>query len=72
MEVRVQKPKGLFSDCLQEVNRYKRKNYPIMNIHERTLSVLACRVRWDGGHSAVCAEEQQLSVVVMATQCVVV
>lgn len=29
---------------LQEVNRYKGKNYPIMNIHERTLSVLACRV----------------------------
>uniref|UniRef100_A0A8C7K1P2 ethanolamine-phosphate cytidylyltransferase n=1 Tax=Oncorhynchus kisutch TaxID=8019 RepID=A0A8C7K1P2_ONCKI len=27
----------------QEVNRYKGKNYPIMNIHERTLSVLACR-----------------------------
>uniref|UniRef100_A0A4W3JXS2 ethanolamine-phosphate cytidylyltransferase n=1 Tax=Callorhinchus milii TaxID=7868 RepID=A0A4W3JXS2_CALMI len=26
-----------------EVNRYKGKNYPIMNIHERTLSVLACR-----------------------------
>lgn len=28
----------------QEVNRYKGKNYPIMNVHERTLSVLACRV----------------------------
>uniref|UniRef100_A0A8C5GWW8 ethanolamine-phosphate cytidylyltransferase n=1 Tax=Gouania willdenowi TaxID=441366 RepID=A0A8C5GWW8_GOUWI len=27
----------------QEVNRYKGKNYPIMNVHERTLSVLACR-----------------------------
>ncbi|XP_043078647.1 ethanolamine-phosphate cytidylyltransferase isoform X2 [Puntigrus tetrazona] len=27
----------------KEVNRYKGKNYPIMNIHERTLSVLACR-----------------------------
>ncbi|KAG5853523.1 hypothetical protein ANANG_G00026880 [Anguilla anguilla] len=26
-----------------EVNRYKGKNYPIMNVHERTLSVLACR-----------------------------
>ncbi|KAH0517960.1 Ethanolamine-phosphate cytidylyltransferase [Microtus ochrogaster] len=26
-----------------EVNRYKGKNYPIMNLHERTLSVLACR-----------------------------
>lgn len=32
---------GLHFD--QEVNHYKRKNYPIMNIHERTLSVLACR-----------------------------
>lgn len=28
----------------QEVNQYKGKNYPIMNLHERTLSVLACRV----------------------------
>ncbi|XP_060027734.1 ethanolamine-phosphate cytidylyltransferase isoform X3 [Erinaceus europaeus] len=27
----------------KEVNHYKRKNYPIMNLHERTLSVLACR-----------------------------
>ncbi|XP_075855937.1 ethanolamine-phosphate cytidylyltransferase isoform X3 [Microcebus murinus] len=27
----------------QEVNHYKGKNYPIMNLHERTLSVLACR-----------------------------
>ncbi|NP_001006037.1 ethanolamine-phosphate cytidylyltransferase [Danio rerio] len=32
---------GLHFD--QEVNRYKGKNYPIMNIHERILSVLACR-----------------------------
>ncbi|KAG8446394.1 hypothetical protein GDO86_014014 [Hymenochirus boettgeri] len=32
---------GLHFD--QEVNHYKGKNYPIMNIHERTLSVLACR-----------------------------
>lgn len=32
---------GLHFD--QEVNRYKGKNYPIMNIHERTLSVLACK-----------------------------
>uniref|UniRef100_A0A8C5QEI0 ethanolamine-phosphate cytidylyltransferase n=1 Tax=Leptobrachium leishanense TaxID=445787 RepID=A0A8C5QEI0_9ANUR len=32
---------GLHFD--QEVNVYKGKNYPIMNIHERTLSVLACR-----------------------------
>uniref|UniRef100_A0A8C9JT11 ethanolamine-phosphate cytidylyltransferase n=1 Tax=Panthera tigris altaica TaxID=74533 RepID=A0A8C9JT11_PANTA len=34
---------GLHFD--QEVNHYKGKNYPIMNLHERTLSVLACRVR---------------------------
>ncbi|XP_023394373.1 ethanolamine-phosphate cytidylyltransferase [Pteropus vampyrus] len=27
----------------REVNQYKGKNYPIMNLHERTLSVLACR-----------------------------
>lgn len=32
---------GLHFD--QEVNHYKGKNYPIMNVHERTLSVLACR-----------------------------
>ncbi|XP_061160200.1 ethanolamine-phosphate cytidylyltransferase-like isoform X1 [Syngnathus typhle] len=32
---------GLHFD--QEVNRYKGKNYPIMNVHERTLCVLACR-----------------------------
>uniref|UniRef100_A0A672Q6Z8 ethanolamine-phosphate cytidylyltransferase n=1 Tax=Sinocyclocheilus grahami TaxID=75366 RepID=A0A672Q6Z8_SINGR len=32
---------GLHFD--QEVNRYKGKNYPITNIHERTLSVLACQ-----------------------------
>ncbi|XP_070596237.1 ethanolamine-phosphate cytidylyltransferase isoform X3 [Erythrolamprus reginae] len=32
---------GLHFD--QEVNLYKGKNYPIMNVHERTLSVLACR-----------------------------
>ncbi|XP_036766538.1 ethanolamine-phosphate cytidylyltransferase isoform X1 [Manis pentadactyla] len=32
---------GLHFD--QEVNHYKGKNYPIMNLHERTLSVLACR-----------------------------
>ncbi|XP_043570927.1 ethanolamine-phosphate cytidylyltransferase isoform X2 [Chiloscyllium plagiosum] len=32
---------GLHFD--QEVNQYKGKNYPIMNVHERTLSVLACR-----------------------------
>lgn len=32
---------GLHSDPV--VNRYKGSNYPIMNLHERTLSVLACR-----------------------------
>jgi hypothetical protein len=26
------------------VNRYKGKNYPIMNLQERVLSVLACKV----------------------------
>jgi len=25
------------------VNQYKGSNYPIMNLHERTLSVLACK-----------------------------
>ncbi|XP_067938240.1 ethanolamine-phosphate cytidylyltransferase-like [Watersipora subatra] len=32
---------GLHIDAT--VNRYKGQNYPIMNLHERTLSVLACR-----------------------------
>jgi len=32
---------GLHTD--QEVNRYRGENYPIMNLNERTLSVLACR-----------------------------
>jgi len=32
---------GLHTD--EEVNRYKGLNYPIMNLHERVLSVLACR-----------------------------
>ena len=32
---------GLHTD--EDVNRYKGKNYPIMNLHERVLSVLACR-----------------------------
>lgn len=39
--------------CLQEVNHYKGKNYPIMNLHERTLSVLACRVRAGGQTSSL-------------------
>jgi ethanolamine-phosphate cytidylyltransferase len=33
---------GLHSDPV--VNRYKGQNFPIMNVHERTLSVLACKV----------------------------
>lgn len=32
---------GLHTDPV--VNRYKGQNYPIMNVHERTLSVLACK-----------------------------
>lgn len=32
---------GLHTD--EEVNRYKGSNFPIMNLHERVLSVLACR-----------------------------
>lgn len=32
---------GLHTDV--EVNRYKGENFPIMNLHERVLSVLACR-----------------------------
>ena len=32
---------GLHTD--DEVNRYKGSNYPIMNLHERVLSVLACK-----------------------------
>lgn len=33
---------GLHTDPV--VNNYKASNYPIMNIHERVLSVLACKV----------------------------
>ena len=33
---------GLHTD--QVVNRYRGSNYPIMNLHERVLSVLACKV----------------------------
>lgn len=33
---------GLHTDPV--VNNYKGSNYPIMNIHERVLSVLACKV----------------------------
>ncbi|CBY18409.1 unnamed protein product [Oikopleura dioica] len=32
---------GLHTD--QEVNRYRGGNFPIMNLHERTLSVLSCK-----------------------------
>jgi len=32
---------GLHTD--KEVNRYRGSNYPIMNLHERVLSVLACK-----------------------------
>ena len=35
---------GLHNDWV--VNRYKGKNYPIMNLQERVLSVLACKVRY--------------------------
>lgn len=34
---------GLHTD--EVVNRYKGMNHPIMNLYERALSVLACRVR---------------------------
>lgn len=34
---------GLHTDY--SVNRYRGSNYPIMNLHERVLSVLACKVR---------------------------
>lgn len=34
---------GLHTDPV--VNKYKGGNYPIMNIHERVLSVLACKVK---------------------------
>lgn len=34
---------GLHTDPV--VNQYKGSNYPIMNLHERVLSVLACKVR---------------------------
>jgi len=33
---------GLHTDPI--ANRYKGTNYPIMNLHERVLSVLACKV----------------------------
>lgn len=34
---------GLHTD--PAVNKYKGGNYPIMNLHERVLSVLACKVK---------------------------
>ena len=33
---------GLHTDAV--VNHYRGYNYPIMNLHERVLSVLACKV----------------------------
>ena len=33
---------GLYTDSVS--NRYKNYNYPIMNLHERVFSVLACKV----------------------------
>lgn len=35
---------GLHTDPV--VNQYKGFNYPIMNLHERVLSVLACKVKY--------------------------
>lgn len=35
---------GLHTDPV--VNKYRGSNYPIMNLHERVLSVLACKVRF--------------------------
>lgn len=35
---------GIHADAV--VNYYKGRNYPIMTLHERVLSVLACRVRF--------------------------
>ncbi|RXM92584.1 Ethanolamine-phosphate cytidylyltransferase [Acipenser ruthenus] len=49
---------GLHFD--QEVNRYKGKNYPIMNVHERTLSVLACRYVSEVVIGAPCAATTDL------------
>ncbi|CAG9088273.1 unnamed protein product [Plutella xylostella] len=37
---------GLHTDL--QVNRYKGSNYPIMNLHERVLSVLACKAHEQG------------------------
>ncbi|MGH0169416.1 UNVERIFIED_CONTAM: hypothetical protein FKN15_073505 [Acipenser sinensis] len=44
----------------KEVNRYKGKNYPIMNVHERTLSVLACRYVSEVVIGAPCAATTDL------------
>lgn len=56
----------LFVHIFQEVNRYKGKNYPIMNVHERTLSVLACRV----GSSSTIKTVQCRIIIDLQTICV--
>lgn len=40
---------GLHTDLV--VNRYRGSNYPIMNLHERVLSVLACKVSLQEEHN---------------------
>ena len=35
---------GILFPLHQVVNKYKGSNYPIMNLHERVLNVLACKV----------------------------
>ena len=42
---------------MQDVNHYKGKNYPIMNLQERVLSVLACKV---GGKEKETEREEEL------------
>ena len=43
---------GLHEDYM--VNMYKGKNYPIMNLQERVLSVLACRVSMHASFVVLC------------------
>lgn len=54
---------GLHTDPV--VNKYKGSNYPIMNIHERVLSVLACKVNWN--NQQFWSETLELSVEQSAT-----
>lgn len=42
---------GLHTDIV--VNKYRGSNYPIMNLHERVLSVLACKVSNTGNTSYI-------------------